>query len=43
MITTALDMLLAQINGSSRDRAEVTAPFRVVARESTSTSDPVRQ
>ena len=38
MVATALDMLIAQIDGSSMDRAEVTAPFRVVARESTSVS-----
>ncbi len=35
MITTALDMLVARINGSPQDRAEVTAPFRLVPREST--------
>ena len=35
MITTALDLLIAQIDGDPRDRAEVTAPFHVVAREST--------
>lgn len=35
MVDTALDMLLTQINGSSRTRAEVIAPYRLVAREST--------
>jgi DNA-binding LacI/PurR family transcriptional regulator len=35
MISTALDMLIAQIDGSPQDRAEVTAPFKVMAREST--------
>ena len=35
MITTALDMLIAQIDGSREDRVEVTAPFEVMAREST--------
>lgn len=35
MVTTALDMLVERINGSPRERADVTAPFRVVPREST--------
>ncbi len=35
MTTTALDMLIAQIDGSREDRVEVTAPFEVIAREST--------
>jgi len=35
MITTALDMLIAQIGGSRENRVEVTAPFEVMAREST--------
>lgn len=35
MINTALDMLIARINGSPQEGAEVTAPFRVVPREST--------
>jgi DNA-binding LacI/PurR family transcriptional regulator len=35
MINTALDMLIARINGGPQDRAEVTAPFQLVPREST--------
>jgi DNA-binding LacI/PurR family transcriptional regulator len=35
MVNTALSMLIARIGGSPRQTAEVTAPFRVVAREST--------
>lgn len=35
MVNTALSMLVARIGGSPRETAEVTAPFRVVAREST--------
>lgn len=35
MITTALDLLVARIAGSPVEGAEVTAPFRLVAREST--------
>lgn len=35
MTITAIDMLISRINGSAHGRAEVTAPFQVVAREST--------
>jgi DNA-binding LacI/PurR family transcriptional regulator len=36
MINTALDMLIARMNGSPQDGAEVTAPFHLAVRESTS-------
>lgn len=35
MINTALDLLIARIDGSPQQKAEVTAPFQLVAREST--------